>query len=86
MSQRCFTRKTSAFSKCLTNHALAVALYFIHYNFIRIHSSLHMTPTMAAGVTDTLHDLDWFLDMVDAAHPEPNSPRHTGGGDEPRAV
>ena len=49
-------------------------LGFLHYNFIRIHQSLRITPAMAAKVTDTLHDLDWFLDMVDAAYPKPNRP------------
>ena len=75
MSSRRFTRKTNAFSKRLENHALSVALHFLHYNFIRIHQSLRITPAMAAGVTTTLHDLDWFLDIVDAAYPQPNQPK-----------
>ena len=59
---RRFTRLTNAFSKKLENHAAAVALHFMHYNFARPHKSLAdpypRTPAMAAGVDDhrwTLH-------------------------------
>jgi len=33
----------------------------MHYNFVRIHQSLRVTPAMAAGVTTKLWDL---VDMV----------------------
>ncbi len=75
MSSRRFTRKTNAFSKRLHQHTLAVVLHFMHYNFIRIHETLRITPAMPAGVTDTLHDLDWFLDLIDEAQPRPNRPK-----------
>ena len=65
MSLRRLTRKTNAHSKRLGYHDLAVALHFMHYNFIRIHETLRMTPAMAADVTPHLYDLDWLLDMVD---------------------
>ena len=54
MSIRRFTRLTNAFSKKLENHALSVALHYMHYNFVRIHKTLRATPAMAAGVTDRL--------------------------------
>jgi len=54
MSMRRFTRLTNAFSKKLENHTHALALYFMFYNFARIHSSLKVSPAMAAGVTDTM--------------------------------
>ncbi len=54
MQMRRFTRLTNAFSKKLDNLKAAVALHFAHYNFVRIHSSLRITPAMAAGVTDHL--------------------------------
>ncbi len=57
MSIRRFTRLTNAFSKKLENHALSVALHYMHYNFCRIHKTLKITPAMAAGVTDRLWDM-----------------------------
>jgi hypothetical protein len=39
-------------SKKLENHAAAVALHFIHYNFARIHKTLRITQAMAAGLSD----------------------------------
>jgi hypothetical protein len=56
MSIRRFTRLTNALSKKLENHALSVALHYMHYNFCRIHKSLRVTAEMAAGVTHRLWD------------------------------
>ena len=56
------TRLTNAFSKKLENHALSVALHYMHYNFCRIHKSLRVTPAMAAGITDRV----WTMDDVAA--------------------
>ena len=61
MAIRRFTRLTNAFSKKVENHAHSVAIHFMHYNFVRIHQSLRVTPAMAAGVTTKLWDL---VDMV----------------------
>jgi hypothetical protein len=44
MAMRQFTRLTNAFSKKLANHEAAVALHFMHYNFVRIHQSLRVRP------------------------------------------
>ena len=56
MCMRRFTRLTNAFSKKLENHVLALALYFMHYNFVRPHKTLTnpypRTPAMAAGITN----------------------------------
>jgi hypothetical protein len=54
MTVRRFTRLTNAFSKSLTHHVAAVALGYFAYNFIKIHSTLRITPAMAAGVTHHL--------------------------------
>lgn len=51
MGNRCMTRLTDAFSKKAANHNHMMAIYFMHYNFVRIHKTLKMTPAMAAGVT-----------------------------------
>lgn len=61
MAIRRFTRLTNAFSKKIENHAHSVAIHFMHYNFVRIHQSLRVTPAMAAGVTSKLWSL---IDMV----------------------
>jgi IS1 family transposase len=61
MGTRRFTRLTNGFSKKAANHQHAVAIYFMHYNFVRIHQTLRCTPAMAAGVTPKLWEL---ADMV----------------------
>jgi len=58
MQARRFTRLTNAFSKKLENLKAQVALHFAHYNFVRIHQTLRVTPAMAAGITDHLWGLD----------------------------
>lgn len=71
MGMRRFTRLTNGFSKKLENHLHMLSLYFVHYNFVRMHKTLKMTPAMAAGVTNTLHDMTWLVSMIDAAAPKP---------------
>ena len=71
MGMRRFTRLTNAFSKKLENHLHMLSLYFVHYNFVRIHKTLKVTPAMAAGVSDTLHDMEWIVGLIDARAPEP---------------
>ena len=66
MGMRRFTRPTNGFSKKLENHLHMLSLYFVHYNFVRIHKSLRMTPAMAAGVSATLHDMAWVVGLIDA--------------------
>lgn len=60
MSTRRYTRLTNAFSKKIENHVAATAIYFMHYNFARIHKSLRVTPAMAAGVSDHV----WLLEEI----------------------
>ena len=71
MGMRRFTRLTNAFSKKLENHLHSLSLYFVHYNFCRMHKSLRMSPAMAAGVSDTLHDMEWIVGLIDARAPKP---------------
>ncbi len=66
MSIRRFTRLTNAFSKKLENHALSVALPYMHYNFCRIHKTLRVTPAMAAGVTDRVWDMTEVASLISA--------------------
>jgi hypothetical protein len=50
-------------------------LRFVHYNFVRMHKTLKMSPAMAASVTNTLHDMAWLVGIVDAASPAPEPRR-----------
>ena len=61
MQMRRLTRLTNAFSKKLENLKAAYALHFAHYNFVRIHQTLRVTPAMAAGVTDRLWTMNDLL-------------------------
>ena len=67
MGMRRFTRLTNAFSKKALNLQRSLALYFMHYNFCRKHSTIKTTPAMMAGLTDrlwTLHDLARLPDLM----------------------
>lgn len=67
MGMRRFTRLTNGFSKKVENHGHRVALYFFHYNFCRVHSTLRVTPAMEAGLTDHV----WSLEELIALLPQP---------------
>lgn len=66
MHQRRMTRLTNAFSKKMENHAHAMALHFLYYNFVRIHKTLRVTPAMAAGVTDRLWEMSDMVGVLEA--------------------
>jgi IS1 family transposase len=66
MSIRRFTRLTNAFSKKIENHAAAVAIWFMYYNFCRVHQTLRVTPAMEAGISNHV----WTLDEMCALLPE----------------
>lgn len=76
MQMRRFTRRCNGFSKKVENHACAVALYTMHYNFCRIHSSLRVTPAMAAGLTERVWELEDLAEMIEDAiiQPGPRGP------------
>jgi IS1 family transposase len=67
MGMRRFTRLTNGFSKKIDNHIAAVAIYFMHYNFCRVHQTLRITPAMAAGLTDHI----WSVEEVCGLAKEP---------------
>ena len=67
MHMRRFTRLTNAFSKKVENHAYAVALHFMYYNFVKLHGKLRMSPAMAAGVSDRLWEIGDIVELVEAA-------------------
>ena len=70
MSIRRFTHLTNAFSKKLENHAAMVALYFMYYNFARVHQPIRVTPAMEAGVSDHVWSIGEIVGLLE------RSPRH----------
>jgi len=72
MGNRRFTRLTNAFSKKIDNHLHALVLFFLHYNFVRIHKTLKVTPAMAAGVSDKLWSMEEIAERIEANRPQPS--------------
>jgi hypothetical protein len=64
MSIRRFTRLTNGFSKKVENHAAAVALWFMYYNFCGVHQTLRVTPAMEAGLADHIWSLDELVELL----------------------
>jgi IS1 family transposase len=67
MSMRRFTRLTNGFSKKIENHVAALSLYFMYYNFVRIHQTLRVTPAMASGVTGKLWSVYDIVKLIEAS-------------------
>ena len=63
---RRFTRLTNAFSKKVENHAHAIALFAMCYNFVRIHQKLRTTPAMPTKITDRLWEISDVVDVLEA--------------------
>jgi IS1 family transposase len=61
MGMRRFTRLTNGFSKKLENHGHMVALYFMHYNYCRVHKTLRVTPAMEAGLADHVWTIEELM-------------------------
>jgi len=64
MGMRRFTRLTNAHSKKIENHHHALALYFMFYNFARIHSTLRVTPAMEAGVSTYVWSIEEIVELI----------------------
>lgn len=67
MSIRRFTRLTNAFSKKIENHVHAISIYFMHYNFCRVHQTLRVTPAMQAGITDHVWSLEELVALTEGS-------------------
>jgi IS1 family transposase len=65
MSMKRFARLSNSFSRKAENQAHSVAIHFMHYNFVRIHQSLRVTPAMAACVTDRLWSLADMVQVIE---------------------
>jgi IS1 family transposase len=66
MHNRRLTRKTNAFSKKLENFIYSIALTIMYYNFVRIHSSLRVTPAMEAGIADHCWSFEELVSLIPA--------------------
>jgi IS1 family transposase len=66
MGMRRFTRLTNGFSKKLENHGHAIALYFMYYNFGRIHQTIRVTPAMEAGLSDHVWSVEEICNLLTA--------------------
>jgi IS1 family transposase len=64
MQMRRFTRLTNAHSKKIENHEAAIALHYMHYNFVRIHESVRVTPAMAAGISDHVWSIEEIVNLL----------------------
>jgi IS1 family transposase len=65
MGMRRFTRLTNAFSKKVENHGHAIALFYMYYNFARIHQTLKTeTPAMAAGISDHVRSIEEIAELI----------------------
>ena len=70
MHLRRFTRLTNAFSKKVENHAYAVALHIMYYNFVKIYTKLRRSPAMAAGVSDRLWEISDIVALWETVEPK----------------
>jgi len=68
MGMRRFTRLTNGFSKKHENHCHAVALYFMYYNFARVHQTLRVTPRMEAGLCDHVWSIEELCGLLPENH------------------
>jgi IS1 family transposase len=70
MHMRRFTRLTNAFSKKVENHAYAVALHFVYYNFCKLHKTLRVTPAMASGLSKCFLTIEDIVNLADGKMPK----------------
>lgn len=66
MGMRRFTRLTNGFSKKVDNHRHMIALYFLYYNFGRVHQTLRVTPAMEAGICDHVWSIEETCNLLPA--------------------
>ncbi len=74
MQIRRFTRLTNAFSKKVKNHLAAIAVYFMYYNFGRIHQTIRCTPAMEAGVSDHVWSYEEIVNLLPKPVSKPRGP------------
>jgi len=65
MSMRRFTRLTNGFSKKLENHEHMLAIYFLYYNFCRVHQTIRVTPAMEAGLSNHVWTTEEMVKLLE---------------------
>jgi hypothetical protein len=63
-TMRRYTRLSNGFSRKIENHMAAVAINYFAYNFIKIHRSLRVTPTMEAGIVTRTFDVSDLVNLL----------------------
>ncbi len=79
MSVRRFTRLTNAFSKKIENHAAAVAIYMMYYNFGRKHLTLGTSPAVKAGIADHIWSVEEIIRLLEKSEPKSTRPARAAG-------
>jgi hypothetical protein len=74
MQMRRFTRLANAFSKRVEGHRHTLVLFYLFYNFARVHKTLRCSPAMSAGLSKTLWSMDDIVALIDERAPEPVRP------------
>lgn len=64
MHMRRFTRFTNGFSKKIQNHTHSVALFYMHYNFAKVHQTLRVTPAMGAGLASRVWSIQDIVELT----------------------
>ncbi|GAA4470618.1 IS1 family transposase [Nemorincola caseinilytica] len=77
MHMRRFTRLTNAFSKKVENHAYAIALHFVYYNFCKVHKSLRVTPAMEAKLATRPMTIEDICNLAPIEAPKKRGPYKT---------
>jgi IS1 family transposase len=65
MGMRRFTRLTNGFSKKIDNHVAMINVFFMYYNFCRIHTTLRVTPAMEAKLTTKLWEIEDIVALIE---------------------
>jgi hypothetical protein len=55
----------NAFSKKLENHERMLAIFFLYYNFCRVHQTLRVTPVMVAGLSGHVWKIEDMVKLLD---------------------
>jgi hypothetical protein len=65
LSMRRYTRLTNGFSKKVENHIHMLAIYFMFYNFCRVHKTLRVTPAMEPCISDHVWEIEELVMLME---------------------